>query len=218
MEQQEIHDLSAAYALNALDDDDHRRFEDHLGHCAACREEVASFHEAAASLAYAVDAPPPPSALRERILIRARDERPSNVLPFRSRRWNLRVATAVAAVAACAALAFGLWAASLNNELDDRAQVIELSGADGSLLLQPSGEAILTVDGLGLAPVGKTFEIWVIEDGRPRSAGLFPGAPGRSVIPLTEPVPSGALVAVTLERAGGVAKPTGKPLFSAQTA
>jgi anti-sigma-K factor RskA len=218
VEQQGIHDLSAAYALNALDDDDHRRFEEHLGHCAPCREEIASFHETAASLAYAVDAPPPPNALRERILTAARAERPSNVLTFPRRRWSLRVATGVAAVAACAALAFGLWAASLNNQLDDRAQVIQLSGADGSLLLQPSGEAILTVDRLGVAPTGKTFEIWVIEDGRARSAGLFPGAPGRSVVPLTEPVPGGAVVAVTLERAGGVAKPTGKPLFSAQTA
>jgi anti-sigma-K factor RskA len=218
MERQGIHELSAAYALDALEGDDQRRFEEHLAECADCREDVASFQEAAAALAYDVEAPAPPVALRERILDRVRTERPSNVVAFPPRRWTVRVATAAAAVAACAALGFGLWAASLNNELDDRAEVIDLSGADGSLLLESSGEAILLVDGVGRAPSGKTFQIWVIEDGVPRSAGLFPGATGRSFVPLTEHVPEGAVVAVTLERAGGVQRPTGKPLFSAETA
>jgi anti-sigma-K factor RskA len=218
MERQGIHELSAAYALDALDGDDRRVFEDHLAECGGCREDVASFQAAAAALAYDVDVPPPPDALRERILERARRERPSNVLQFRQRRWALPVATGVAAVAACAALAFGLWAVSLNNELGDRAQAIELTGADGSLLIEPSGEAMLIVDRLGRAPAGKTFEIWVIEEGRPLPAGLFPGAPGRSVVSLTRPVPEGAVVAVTLERAGGVQEPTGDPLFTAERA
>ena len=217
MERQGIHELSAAYALDALDEDDHRRFEQHLADCADCRDDVASFQEASAALAYDVDVPAPPPALRERILERARVELPSNVVSFRPRRWTVPVATGVAAVAACAALAFGLWAASLNNELGDRAEAIELTGADGSLLIEPSGEALLVVDGLGRAPAGKTFEIWVIKGNGTRPAGLFPGAPGRSAVPLTGLVPDGAVVAVTLERAGGVQKPTGKPLFSADT-
>ena len=216
MERQGIHELSAAYALDALDGDDRRRFEDHLAECGGCREDVASFQGAAAALAYDVDVPAPPAALRERILERARSERPSNVVQFRPRRWALPVATGVAAVAACAALAFGLWAVSLNNELSDRAEAIELAGADGSLLIEPSGEAMLIVNRLGRAPAGKTFEIWVIEEGRPLPAGLFPGAPGRSVVPLNRGVPEGAVVAVTLERAGGVSQPTSEPLFTAE--
>jgi anti-sigma-K factor RskA len=218
MERQGIHELSAAYALDALEGEDRRRFEDHLAQCGGCRDDVASFQAAAAALAYDVDVPAPPTALRERILERARSEQPRNVLQFRPRRWALPVATGVAAVAACAALAFGLWAVSLNNELGDRAEAIELIGADGSLLIEPSGEATLIVDGLGRAPAGQTFEIWVIEEDRPLPAGLFPGAPGRSVVPLSRPVPDGAVVAVTLERAGGVEKPTGDPLFTAETA
>jgi anti-sigma-K factor RskA len=218
MERQGIHELSAAYALDALDGDERRRFEDHLGQCAECRDDVTAFHEAAAALAYDVDTPPPPKELRERILTQARRERPSNVVALAPRRWSLRIATGVAAVAACAALALGLWAASLQDEVGDRAAVIALNGAEGSLLVEPSGTAILTVEGLGRAPSGRTYEIWVIEDGQPRPAGLFPGAPGRSVVALTERIPEGAVVAVTLERDGGAAKPTGKPLFTAQTA
>jgi anti-sigma-K factor RskA len=218
MEHQGIHELSAAYALDALDRVDRQRFEEHLAQCGECRDDVASFQATAAALAYDVDVPSPPDALRERILERARSEQPRNVLQFRPRRWALPVATGVAAVAACAALAFGLWAVSLNNELGDRAEAIELTGADGSLLIEPSGEATLIVDGLGRAPSGQTFEIWVIEEDRPLPAGLFPGAPGRSAVPLSRPVPDGAIVAVTLERAGGVQKPTGDPLFTAETA
>jgi len=218
MERQGIHELSAAYALDALDGDDRRRFEDHLAQCGGCQDDVSSFQAAAAALAYDVDVPAPPDALRERILERARSERPSNVVQFRARRWALPVATGVAAVAACAALAFGLWAASLNNELGERPEAIELTGADGSLLIEASGEATLIVDRLGRAPAGKTFEIWVIEEARTLPAGLFPGAPGRSVVPLTRRVPEGAVVAVTLERAGGVSQPTGEPLLTAETA
>ena len=218
MERHGIHELSAAYALDALEDDDRRRFEEHLGQCADCRDDLAAFHETAAALAYDVDAPAPPRVLRDRILTRAREERPSKVVALPSRRWSLRIATAVAAVAACIALALGLWAVSLQSELDERAEVIALSGAEGTLLVEPSGTAVLSVEGLGPAPAGKTYEIWVIEEDQPRPSGLFPGAPGRSVVPLTEPVPEGAVVAVTLERAGGARKPTGKPLFTAQTA
>ena len=42
MDTDSIHDLSAAYALDALDDDERRAFEEHLAGCERCREEVAA--------------------------------------------------------------------------------------------------------------------------------------------------------------------------------
>ena len=68
MERTEIHQLSAAYALDALDGDERVEFEQHLTQCADCRHEVASFQEAAAALAYQGDVAPPPPALKGRIL------------------------------------------------------------------------------------------------------------------------------------------------------
>ena len=54
----------------------------------------------------------------------------------------------------------------------------------------------------------------MIEKGSPEPAGLFArGGPEVSVT-LHRTVPKGSTVAVTLERAAGVPKPTGKPLFS----
>jgi anti-sigma-K factor RskA len=217
VEHERIYELSAAYALHALADDELREFKQHLAVCTECRELVASFQDVAAALAYDVDAPVPPSALRERILVRARAERPSNVVPLR-RRWTLPTATAVAAVAACAAIGLGVWAATLNSRLDDRAEVVALAGARGSLVVQPSGEAALIVSGLARAPAGKTYELWVIHEGTPLAAGLFEAAEGRTAVALTRRVPDGAVVAVTLERTGGVPKPTTRPIITAQTA
>jgi anti-sigma-K factor RskA len=212
MERSGIHELSAAYALDALDPADGREFETHLAHCEECRDQVAAFQDAAAALGHGSVAPRPPLRLRERILSEARRERGENVAPLRPR-WLLPATTAAAAVAACAALALGLWAASLRSELGDRAQVVALSGAQGSLVVTPSGEATLVVSNLDMAPLDRTYEAWVILDDEPKPAGLFRGG-GRTAVTLTRPVPDGAVVAVTLERAGGVEKPQSKPLFT----
>ena len=47
----DIHALSGAYAVDALDDIERAQFEQHLAACAECRAEVASFRETAALLA-----------------------------------------------------------------------------------------------------------------------------------------------------------------------
>jgi anti-sigma-K factor RskA len=210
MERTGIHELSAAYALDALGADEREEFEEHLTHCPECREAVASFQETASALAHHVDMPPPPPSLRDRILEQARRERP-NVAPLRPR-WVFPATATVAAVAACAAIGFGIWAAALNNRLGQRPEAVGLSGANGSLIVSPAREGTLVVRNLDPAPAGKTYEAWVIKGGTPLPAGTFTGG-GRVAFVLTRPVPDGAIVAVTLERAGGVAKPTTMPLF-----
>lgn len=224
-----VHDLSAAYALDALDAEERAAFEAHLGGCARCQEELASFWQTAGSLAYAAAGPAPPAELRGRLLERARAERP-NVVPIRPRRWALPVAAGVAAVAAVAALALGLWAGSLSNDLDrtrsalagqrmvsslladERSRSISLSGANGRLVVGGGGRAALVVSDLSPAPSGKAYEIWVIEGQMPRRAGLFHGD---GAVALDRAVPAEATVAVTLEDDAGVDVPTGKPLFTA---
>jgi anti-sigma-K factor RskA len=210
MERTGIHELSAAYALDALDADERGEFEEHLTHCPECREAVASFQETASALAHHVEMPPPPPSLRDRILEQARRER-SNVVPLRPR-WVFPATATVAAVAACAAIGFGIWAATLNNRLAERPEAVGLTGANGSLIVSPAREGTLVVRNLDPAPAGKTYEAWVIKSGTPLPAGTFTGG-GRVAFVLTRPVPDGAIVAVTLERAGGVAKPTTTPLF-----
>jgi anti-sigma-K factor RskA len=233
MERHGIHELSAAYALDALDDEERDAYEDHLATCADCRRDVAAFQETAAAMAYEVESPEPSPALRERVLEGARSERP-NVVPLRERRrWAFPAAVGIAAAAACAALALGLWGASLASDLsneraalDESRQVVSvlqepdatrvpLSGADGLLVVDPSGEGWLVVSGLEPAPADRTYEAWVIDDDDPVPAGLFEGGGRNTVVKLSEDVPEGAVVAVTVERAGGVEQPTSEPIITA---
>jgi anti-sigma factor RsiW len=207
MAQVEIHDLAAAYAVNALDPEDRWTYERHLETCERCRDEVAALREGATQLAYAAEGPEPSPELRERILRAAREERPAPVTPLR-RGWLLP-ATAVAAVAATlAAVGLGLWANSLRGP---EQRVVPMEGGPGRVLISGNDASIVTC--LDPAPSGKTYEAWVIENDVAQPAGLFRG--GCHTVELTRPVQSGATVAVTLEAAGGTETPEGDILMSA---
>ena len=213
----DLHSLVAPYALDALDQDEERSFEEHLALCERCREELAGLREAAAALAFAPPTAVPPPELKERILEQARAER-RNVVPLRRRRnWTAPLAAA-ATVAAAAAIVLGIWAASLANSQDPLESVLSKPGARiiamgsaGGVAVAPSGDAVLAVAG-PRAPAGKTYEAWVIRGGKAKAAGLFRGRAGTSIVELGPDVPPGSVVAVTLERAGGVPQPTTKPL------
>jgi hypothetical protein len=56
--QGELHSLSGAYALDAVSETDHTRFERHLSGCEQCRQEVRGFHEAAARIGASAPARP----------------------------------------------------------------------------------------------------------------------------------------------------------------
>jgi anti-sigma-K factor RskA len=216
MERTGIHELSAAYALDALSADERQEFEEHLSRCEECQRSVASFHDTAASLAHGVDARQPPPELRARILNQARAER-GKVVPLRPR-WALRATGAVAAVAAVAAIAFGVWAATLHDQLGERPEAFRLQGANGQLVVTPEGNAALIVDDLAPAPTGKVYEAWVIEGETPRPAGTFTGGGDQTAFALTRAVPDGSTVAVTIEPEGGSDSPTGDVRFSAAAA
>jgi anti-sigma factor RsiW len=213
----DLHELSALYALDVLDRDERDRFEAHLEECERCRDELGELRDAASALAF-VEGPAPPAALRDRILDAARAE-PLNVVPLRPRRGIATSVAAVVAVAAtAAAVAFGIWAATLHHSLsqeravtnvlrDPNARHITLQGRPGELVVAPSGDAVLTVR-LPLPPPGRTYEAWVASP-KIHPAGVFAGG----VVKLDRRVPRGAQVMVTLERKGGTDAPTQQPLL-----
>ena len=216
MERTGIHELSAAYALDALSADEREEFEQHLAHCAECQETVAAFHDTAASLAHGVEAQQPPPGLRARILDEARGER-ENVVPLRPR-WVLRATGAVAAVAAILAIVFGIWAASLHNELGGEAAGLRVDrgrrparrharrrcGADRERARTRAGGQDLR----GLGDPGR----------HPTAGGDLLRRGTQTAFALTRAVPEGATVAVTIEPAGGVDAPTGDVQFTASGA
>jgi anti-sigma factor RsiW len=225
----DTHDLTAAYALHALDAEEREAYEEHLAQCARCRDELAQLQESAAALAWAVEAPAPPAPLRARILAEATAGRENVVpLPLRARRvWQ-----AAAAVAACTAVGLGIWAATLHNSLgtarahesalqiaaDPASHTVAIQGGHGMVAVARNGVGVLVVDRLPVAPDGKTYEAWVIpRGGKPVRAGTFEGGDGMTMVELQMPVPPGATVAATVERDGGVDAPTTKPFLSAET-
>ena len=217
---EDLHELSALYALDVLSDDERARFERHLEECDRCRAEIEGLRTAASSLAFAVEGPPPPAELRARVLAAAHAEG-QNVVPLRPRRPSFAVSLAatVAVAATAAAVAFGVWGASLDKSLsreratigilaDPAARHVPLHGAPGELVIAPTGEAVLSV-GLPKPPDGKTYEAWVA-DSSVHPAGVFSGGTTK----LRVRVRSGARVLVTVERAGGVDAPTTAPIVS----
>jgi len=198
------HELTAAYALDALDADEAEAYERHLAQCEECREQLARLSEPAAALAFEVPAPAPPPRLRAAILEQAAAER-SNVVPLLRRRWVARGLALAAAAAACVAVGIGV---SLSQSSQSKAL---------SVVVSPSRTATIHVSGLPAAPSGKTYEAWIItSSSAPRSAGLF--RDGSTTLRLRGTVPPHATVAVTRERAGGATDgPTMAPILSVST-
>jgi anti-sigma-K factor RskA len=56
--------------------------------------------------------------------------------------------------------------------------------------------------------------MWIVEGGTPVSAGLFPGRDGADVVGVDGTVDAGSVVAVTIEKAGGVDAPTTTPIVA----
>jgi anti-sigma-K factor RskA len=235
-----IHELTAGYALDALDPDERRVYEAHLAGCEQCRQELSSFSETTEALAVAASGPAPSPELRERILAEVRAEAPQNVVPLepRRRRRAAPVLAAAAAIAAVVALALGLRAADLSGQLDDTraardqarlsaavladpgAQSVDLQAGEGRLVVDADGRAVLVLDALDPAPAGKTYEMWVVPGGdieQASSAGLFPGSSGREIVLVEGSVRSGDVVAVTVEPAGGVDAPTTQPVVASDS-
>lgn len=225
----DVHHLEhpvAPYALGALDGEERRRFEAHLAGCNRCSAELPELQHAAAALALDVDGPSPPVRLRERIVAAAQGNRPPSVT--RPRRWFHPATAGIAAAAACAAIGLGIWGVSLSNDLDRERLAVSivadptaarypLVGARGHVVVARSRNAALVVSNLRRAPTGKTYELWVVVASKPKAAGLFRGGGLMSMVTLTEKVPHGAQVAVSLEPTGGSSRPSGSLLFAAET-
>lgn len=97
-------------------------------------------------------------------------------------------------------------------------QIVALEGlqpspaARGRLWWHREAGGFLVTGGLPVPPAGKTYQLWAIAGGTPRSAGVF-DVDAKGAAPLrVKPLPAGERVeifAVTLEPAGGLPKPTG---------
>lgn len=120
----DLHALSGAYALDAVDDIERAAFTRHLAECEACTAEVAEFREVAALLGELAEQPPPVE-LRSTVLTEVNRTRQASPAKKATRevdagaraaqRW--RRAT-VASIAAAVLAVVGTWA-WMNDALND---------------------------------------------------------------------------------------------------
>lgn len=162
----------------------------------------------------------------------SRPERTPESVELPRQRVSGGTLAALAAIAGVGAIGLGLWAfvASVRSEssgataqttpADGAVQAISLLSKPGTKRLPLEGtggrivlavgtrdRGVLVLDGLGIAPVGMSYQAWVVKPRtRAVSAAVFSG--NETIVPLRAPVAPGSILGVTLERTGGVPAPT----------
>ena len=216
----EIHALSGAYAVDALDDDERAQFEEHLAGCPACRSEVNSLREAAALLAETTVAAPS-AGLRDRVLADIAEVRPlpppagATVTELEPRRRRRLTTLLVAAAAAVTIGAGGIvWQQVSDDDPSSRIEQIQAAddvqrvtvpvGDGGSATVYRSeelnGAAIVTDDMPG-APPGSEYVLWLQHGSTMSPAGVMPSGSDNEVV-LSGDAASANGAAVSVEDAG----------------
>ncbi len=238
----DIHELAALYALDALTPDETQEFETHLADCVACQEEVAEMHGVTDQLSRSLATDPPPT-LRSSVLAGitgtaqdpaiAKEPAPpaDNVVPLR-RRGTSRLPYLVAAASVLLALAFGGWALQSRDDAQTasnrEAQIVQLLGAadvqtvtapaegggSGTVVLSDTrNRAFFVADGLPTLPEDKVYQLWTIT-GAPVPAGTFTAGSSASLVTLPEAALSADQIAMTVEPKGGSDQPTTSPILA----
>lgn len=135
-----LEDLLGAYALDALEGEEHVAVEAHLPTCARCRAEVQEFREVAAMLAYT--GAPAPDGLWDRIAEALEGEPPGLDLPgslaflpsaqgsSARHTWRNRATGAFLAAAAVVIVVLGVGLVEQDRRLDQMAGLLEVDALE----------------------------------------------------------------------------------------
>ncbi|WP_329791482.1 anti-sigma factor [Lentzea sp. DG1S-22] len=229
-----LHLLTGALVLGALPDAERAGFEAHLHTCQSCADEVAELRETAARLGNAVDHVVPDD-LRPQVLDavrRARQVPPASELgAFFSRRQGFRRAAAlISAACLTAAVVAGVHGALTTSRItpvaaSPRTQIGDLLAAPDLRLVtagSPAGtvaislgrnEMLFMVDGLPTLPRDRVYQLWLVNEHGPRSAGtLRPAGEAKSL--LVTGIEDVGEAILTVEPAGGSPSPTGTQVLA----
>jgi len=233
----EIHALSGAYAIDAVDDIERAAFERHLAECAECRAEVASLRDTAALLAGTTTAEPP-AALRNRVLDGITTVRPlppevptevsteaPAAQPVRRHRVRLLVAAAAAVVLV------GAGAVAVTQPWKDETaplaateQVLEAPDAQSTTLEFPGGasatvthsddldQAVLQTVDMPPPPEGKVYQVWLDQPGKGMVSAAVMPVKEDQVLLLEGDAATATGAGITVEPEGGSTAPTSDPI------
>ncbi len=236
MTDDELGELLALAALNALDPDEQRSVDTAIAGRPDLQAELDELRMAAAQLGES-EAATPPAGLKASILAEIAATRqsatdaatepprsPAKAVSMR-RSW---IAGVAAAVAVGALIGVAVWSASDSSpevadqieavlELPD-VEALELHGdEDGVRILHSpsSTAAVLVDDGMPDPGDDRAYQLWFSRDGIVTPANVFrPDSDGHVEVLVEDFQPVGAVITITLEPADGSDQPTGPPIVS----
>ena len=235
---EDIHTLSGAYAVDALDDVERARFERHLAGCTACQAEVESLVAAASELSVLTEVSPPAS-LRAKVLAEIATVRPLPPLAAQQDDPADDVTSTPPAPVQPQATAPAPAAPSEppseppsespsqspvehDDDLAGRRRARSARGlARGWRIVVAAAtvvrsnalhKAVIVTSGMSQPPAGKVFQLWLQDaTGHMTSAGLMPGG-GDQVVVLNGDASHSKGAGITVEPEGGSDQPTSDPV------
>ncbi len=223
--------LATPYALHAVDDAERaeieRRLRDAPGDVAdAFAAEVQQVREAMATVA-STTATEPSAGLRDRVLAAVSDDPVRQLRPSRRQRWGTAL-TAAAAAIIVGATTFGIgwWlrpepAATTAEQIFAAPDVRTVSGTiptGGTATVVFSRErnaAVLVMNDVAPPADGTVYQMWLIDDSGPHSAGVMDAqAISPSTTSVLPDLGDSLTLAFTVEPGTGSPEPTGIPFAS----
>jgi len=233
--------LAVGAVSGGFQDDDLKTVRDHVPGCARCRRSAADYTATADLLGVAVEQVPPPAGLRARILAEVYATSPAGAAvvarqaartpPAPSLRGRLaglwrsvpsgRGFTLGGALAAAAAVALLVVSVTRGGGTAPLSAPVSASIAQpavqGSFTYYPQTQTgVLSVRGLGPQPA-HVYEIWLLRSATSVTpAGFLTQQPDGSWTAAIHGSISGyTMVAATVEKPGGVSRPTSDPVLTA---
>lgn len=229
MTHEELRELIAAYALDALAPEESRDLEAHLSHCQVCQDELVLLRDVAASLARGMAPVEPPTELRSRILTTIHPPRQESAS---QRGWVFALVAAAVVITLLGGLNLSLQQrlAALNVRAAEVTRVLALMASPGTKTValtgsvpgsvslvfdRATGQGALVVFGLRDPGRELVYQLWLVAGDTPKSAGVFRPAPDQPVIITMGPdLNQFRAVAISVERGpDGAPQPTSAPVL-----
>lgn len=226
----DVHTLTGAYAVDALDHEEREAFHAHLGECDSCRDEVGELRATTTRLALAA-ATAAPLGLRARVLAQAARTRQlsplGDVVRLAERRspWYRQPASAAAALLLVVSAGLGAVAVSEHRQAD-RAQlradrivaiatdpdsvktVLPVSTGGTATVVAAGDDAVFRTSGLPELPEDQAFQLWILRPEGPQSVGVL--GRGGALEAFVQDMGSAEGLGLTIEPSGGSIEPTGE--------
>jgi len=243
---QQIEELLAAYALDALEVEEKLQVETHLESCATCQRAFKDYLAVSEGLMASLPPKEPPPRIRAQLLAQTA---PKLSNPGWFERWRAWLPQVVAFSALAAVLIFVIFNLSLyrlTNQMlqtqeemarqnqayqttfalltypESQIVVIDDGEVYGTLVYDPHGQiAVLNVWGLENLPNGQDYQIWLIEPDQTRiSGGVFQSSDQSAYVSFVIESPTSfesfVGLGVTIEPTGGIPGPTGPRIFGTE--